>query len=76
MYLRYTHFTLRSLNSQSKTERSLINFAKEPNLAPEPGSGQPCYTDSLRLTNEEFILPHLHILQSCYCLIIKIIDTA
>ena len=29
--------------TQSKTQRSQINFAKEPNLAPEPRCGQPCF---------------------------------
>ena len=28
--------------TQNKTQRSQINFAKEPNLAPELQSGQPC----------------------------------
>ena len=49
MYLRCTRFTLKmhflpepKCITQSKTQRSQINFAKEPNLAPEPRSGQPC----------------------------------
>ena len=53
--------------TQNKTQRSQINFDNEPNLAPEPRSGQPCSTESTLLVKYTPVF-NARILQNSNCL--------